>query len=144
MTTNRKFSVSWAIGIFLVHAVFTLILGLLIFASEMGSFTNGPGFVFYAAEALMWVWSPFAMLANDQNHRLGISSEAAALLWSLVVGLLAGFIAARFRKPAIQDDSAPPANPDLAGTPWAKDSHFTLDPAHQSKIQKNAESNRRE
>jgi hypothetical protein len=66
----------------------------------------------------MWLWSPFAMAVADGNSGIGMPAGGIAILWSLVVGILGGFVAPLFIKPKTKKPSPPGANPDLVGTPW--------------------------
>ena len=118
MNRSGQFSLGWCVGIIFLHAAVTLALALLLFVGGMGSFTYGPGAGFHVTSALMWIWSPFAMAAANSNSGIGISAEGVALLWSLIVGVLAGFIIPLFVKPKTQKPLLPGANPDLVGTPW--------------------------
>ena len=52
--------------------------------------------------------------ANDNS---GIAL-LASFVWSVVVGILAGFIIPIFIKPKPKNPLIPGANPDLVGTPW--------------------------
>ena len=121
-----RFSVIWCIGVFLLHIGVTLLLGMVMFAAAMGSFTHGSGVTYYAAKAVMWVWSPLVMLMVEGHLRAVPSPEIIACIWSLAVGMLTGLIGGTLRKPGkdMQDVSA--GNSDLIGTPWAHDSGFTL------------------
>ncbi len=58
------------------------------------------------------------MAAANGNSGIGIPAEVVALLWSLIIGVLAGFIIPLFIKPKTQKPLPPGANPDLVGTPW--------------------------
>ena len=113
MNRLGQFSLGWCVGIIFLHAAVTLALALLLFVGGMGSFTYGPGAGFHVTKAVMRIWSPFAMAADNVNNGIGI-----ALLWSLIVGVLAGFIIPLFIKPKTQKPLPPGANPDLVGTPW--------------------------
>ena len=53
------------------------------------------------------------MASDNVNNGIGI-----ALVWSLIVGVLAGFIIPIFVKPKTPKPLPPGANPDLVGTPW--------------------------
>ncbi len=98
----------------------TLALALLLFVGGMGSFTYGPGAGFHVTRVLMWIWSPFVMAAANDNSGIGMPAEGVALLWSLIVGILGGFIIPLFIKPKTQKPLPPGANPDIVGTPWEK------------------------
>ena len=113
MNRLGQFSLGWCFGVIFLHAAVTLALALLLFVGGMGSFTYGPGAGFHVTRVLMWIWSPFAMAAGNGDSGIGI-----ALLWSLIVGVLAGFILPLFIKPKTQKPLPPGANPDLVGTPW--------------------------
>lgn len=58
------------------------------------------------------------MEAAQGNSGIGILAEGVALLWSVIVGVLAGFIVPSFIKPKPQKPLSPGANLDLVGTPW--------------------------
>lgn len=118
MNRFGKFSLGWCVGIIFLHAAVTLALALVLFASGMGNFTYGSGAGFHLASALMWVWSPFGMAAANNDPGFGIPAEGVALLWSLIAGVLAGFVIPLFIKPKKQNPLPPGANPDLVGTPW--------------------------
>jgi hypothetical protein len=113
-----QFSLGWCVGMTFLHAAVTLALALLLFVGGMGSFTYGPGAGFHVTEVLMWIWSPFAMTAANGNSGIGMPAEVVALLWSLIFGILGGFILPLFIKPKTQKRLPPSANPDLVGTPW--------------------------
>ena len=123
---TRRYSFSWGFGVFILHIGVTVALWLIIFASGMGAFTSGAGPWFYGGKRIMWVWSPFAAAASTGNLGTGLSPEAIALLWSLVVGILAGWIIPRFIKPKIHESLPPGANPDLVGTPWEQKTSVTF------------------
>jgi hypothetical protein len=138
MSTTRKFSFSWSVGMFLLHIGITIALAFILFAAGMASFTSEPGVVFHGGKLIMWVWSPFAMAASNSNSGLGITPELAAFLWSVVVGILAGFIMPQFVKPKTPNQLVPGANPDLAGTPWEQKAVAKLDTLREAQ-QKQAE-----
>jgi hypothetical protein len=132
-----KFSLGWCIGVILLHIGGTWLLFMAMFVSGMGSFTSGPGPVYYLAKAIMWIWSPLAMLVAEGHLQIGRSPEVSAILWSVMVGLLAGLIGGSLRKPAMQDTSAD--NPDLVGTPWAHDPGFKTRKTNRASRSKFAE-----
>lgn len=125
--------------VFLLHVVVTYLLGMVMFASGMGSFTHGVGPAYYLASAVMWVWNPVVMLMVDGHLRVRDPPETLPVLWSLFVGLLAGIVIGSFRKPGKKTQNATTSNPDLIGTPWEADSDFTLDKTHSAERMKQAE-----
>ena len=126
-TVHIKLSLGWCVGVFLMHLVVTALLGFGMFVSAMGSFTHGPGPVYYGGKAIMWVWSPLVMMmVEGYNLEIARSPVIGPVLWSMMVGLLAGLIGGTLSKPARNGQVAPGSNPDLIGTPWAHDSGFTL------------------
>ncbi len=118
MIRLEQFSLGWCIAIIFLHAAVSWGLALLLFVSGMGSFTYGPGAGFYVTEALMWIWSPLAMAAFNINNGYEGSTGGIALLWSVIVGVLSGFVIPLFVKPKTEKPLPPGANPDLVGTPW--------------------------
>jgi hypothetical protein len=138
MSPTRKFSFSWSVGMFFLHIGITIALAFILFAAGMASFTSEPGIVFHGGKLIMWVWSPFAMAASNGNSRIGITPEFAAFLWSVVVGILAGFIIPLFLKPKVQKQLMPGANPDLVGTPWEQKASVKSDTLREAQ-QKQAE-----
>jgi hypothetical protein len=123
-----------------LHAAVTLALALLLFVGGMGSFTYGPGAGFHVTSALMWIWSPFAMAAANCNIRIGIPAEGVALLWSLAVGVLAGFLIPLFIKPKTQKPLPPGANPDLVGTPWEQKAPVSFNTLQEPEDEQNTKS----
>jgi hypothetical protein len=132
MNRLGQFSLGWWVGIIFLHAAVTLALALLLFVGGMGSFTYGPGAGFHVTKAVMWIWSPFAMAAGSGNSGIGI-----ALLWSLIVGVLAGFILPLFIKPKTQKPLPPGANPDLVGTPWEQKTVVRFDTLREAEDKQN-------
>lgn len=113
-----QFSLGWCVSIIFLHAAISWGLGLLLFVGGMGSFTYGPGTGYYVTEALLWIWSPLAMTAAKINNGFEGATLALALLWSLIFGVLSGFVIPLFVKPKTPKPLPPGANPDLVGTPW--------------------------
>ncbi|MFD2256775.1 hypothetical protein ACFSSA_08820 [Luteolibacter algae] len=108
----------------------------MLFASGMASFTSEPGIVFHGGKLIMWVWSPFAMAESNGNGRIGITPEFAAFLWSVIVGILTGFIIPLFLKQKAQKQLMPGANPDLIGTPWERKTSEKLDTLREAQQNK--------
>lgn len=133
-------SINWfaALPVFLLHAVVTYLLGLVLFAFAMGSFTHGPGAVCHVTAAIMWIWNPVVMLMVHGHLPAGNTPEIWPMLWSLFVGLLAGVLSGSYRKTRESAQVSPSGNPDLVGTPWEHDSGFNPDrkqfslPIHQA------------
>lgn len=126
-TVRIKFSIGWCIGVFLMHLGITALLGFAMFVSAMGSFTHGPGPVYYCGKAIMWVWSPLVMVMVEDHHlEIARSPMIGPVLWSMMVGLLAGLIGGTLSKFVRNRQVATGGNPDLIGTPWAHDPGFTL------------------
>ena len=115
----------------------TLALALLLFVGGMGSFTYGPGAGFHVTKVLMWIWSPLAMAAANGNSGIGIPAEVVALLWSLIIGVLAGFIIPLFIKPKTQKPLPPGANPDLVGTPWEQKTPVRFETLREGEVKQN-------
>jgi len=135
-----RFSLGWCIGVFLVHLGVTLLLGLAMFVSGMGSFTHDPGPVYYGGKAVMWVWSPLVMMmVEGHNLEIAHSPEIGPVLWSMMVGLLAGLIGGTLSKPGRKRQVDPGTNPDLIGTPWVHDSGFTLGKTDSAALNEQAE-----
>ena len=122
--------------VFLLHVVVTCLLGLVIFASGMGSFTHGVGPAYYLASAVMWVWNPVVMLLINGHLRVRDPQEALPILWSLFVAIIVGIMTGSFRKPSKKIQDASTSNPDLIGTPWEHDSGFTLDETLSAKTKR--------
>ncbi len=132
---SQTFSVSWAVGIFICHVALTIGLSLLIFVSGMSNFTTGTGWFHTLLIGVLFIVSPPTMLEMSGSGISGALTFLLALCWSLFVAGMAGFIRALLRRPVVYPDSKPEefSNPDLAGTPWAKDPHFVRDGANNPK-----------
>ena len=134
---SQTFSVSWAVGIFVCHIAVTIALSLLIFTSGMQNFTTGTGWFHELLTGLLCIVSPPLMMAGSGSGAGGASIAIFTFFWHLFVACMAGFIRALSRRPAVYPDAGhgESANPDLAGTPWAKDPHHVhgADPAKRSK-----------
>lgn len=89
-THYSVFSFNWSFVAFLLHLIVTAILGGLAFAAGMGSFTQDVGFSASVWKVVLWIWTPLAVAYGG--------SLLHAIIWSLLVGVAAGFIAPRFRK----------------------------------------------
>ena len=133
MTKFGQFSVGWSVSITFLHAGVTLALAALMFVGRMGSFTTGPGAGFYLTKTIMWIWSPFAMMAGDEELGFTIPPEGVAAIWSLIVGVAAGFVAPFFKNRQESEPISLRGNRDLIGTPWEQK------PAHNFKTLREAE-----
>ncbi|MFC7337380.1 hypothetical protein ACFQY0_09355 [Haloferula chungangensis] len=123
---SQNFSVSWAVGIFCCHIALTIGLSFLLFASGMASFTTGTGWFHSLLTGVLSIISPPMILEISGSGSTGVPTFLLALIWSLIVGGLAGLIRALLRRPVGYPESQPgvSGNSDLAGTPWATDPHY--------------------
>jgi hypothetical protein len=125
MSTRKKFSVSWFVGVAFLHIVVTVVLYFANFFVALGAMSTGPSGSEHFTRKIQWVWTPLAMLSRQPD---GSSSDALtevlALFWSAGIGLVAGIAAPLLREEPI-DPKLINKNPDLAGTPWATDPHHT-------------------
>lgn len=89
-THYSVFSYNWFFVVFLLHLIITAILGGLAFTTGMGSFTHDVGFAMSVWKVVLWIWTPLAVAYGG--------SPLHAIIWSLIVGIVVGFIAPRLRK----------------------------------------------
>jgi hypothetical protein len=132
---SQTFSLSWAVGIFICHIAVSAGIYLLVFVSGMANFTTGTGWFHSLLIGALFIVSPPLMLELSGSGISGAASLLLALCWSLFVGGLAGLIRALSRRPVVYPDfeSEVSTNPDLAGTPWAKDPHHVQDASRNRK-----------
>lgn len=126
ITGSQTFSMSWAVGIFVLHVALSLGLSLLIFVSGMANFTTGTGWLHSLLVGVLFIVSPPLMIEMTGSSVSGFPTFLLALFWSMLVAGLSGWIRALSRRPVVypEPESDKAANPDLAGTPWASDPHF--------------------
>lgn len=107
-----------------------MLLGLVMFVSAMGSFTHGPGPLYYGGKVIMWVWNPLVMMMVERRNLEFARSPVIGpfigpVQWSIMLGLIAGLMRGTLSKPNRNSQVAPGSNPELIRTPLAHDSGFT-------------------
>lgn len=89
------FSFKWFMVAVVCHLVGTVLLGVGMFFSAMGSFTTGAGPFYYGGMRIMWVWSPPLALMIKAYHQANLLWVIA---WTLLIGLIAGLITGTISK----------------------------------------------
>jgi hypothetical protein len=84
------------------------------------------------------------MAAANGNSGIVVLVPVIAFLWSLIVGVLAGFFLPLLIKPKAQKTLPPGANPDLVGTPWEQKNPVRFKTLRQIATEQNKKPNKAE
>ena len=84
--------------------------------------------LFSPENQIAWYWNPLAMKILGSSGVTNIMAPAIlGLPVSGLIGAFFGYLIPCFRRNRLVPDPRPTCNPDLAGTPWEKDSSHTSD-----------------
>lgn len=117
-TKPSRFSFGWCIAAFFLHLTGTLAIAGSSFIVGMGAFTTNS----YGAEhihgeiafwqGVRWIWTPLAMAAWDPHQSLDTGLLVGlALIWSCIIGVIAGLVVPMFRR-WLHRPLYPPAAPN--------------------------------